>query len=33
VVASTDFAATATKSAKEKRIVLIDGDLLFEITR
>lgn len=33
VVASTDFAQGASKSAKEKRIVLIDGDLLFEITR
>lgn len=33
VVASTDFAPTANKSAKEKRIVLIDGDLLYEITR
>ncbi|RLT21279.1 MAG: restriction endonuclease [Chloroflexi bacterium] len=33
VVTSTEFASSATKGAKDKPVVLIDGDTLFEISR
>ena len=33
VVTSTEFASGAVKGVKDKPVVLIDGDTLFEISR